>query len=330
MIIYGKPSDIEQRGAYKLAAAGLMTALGLILPFFTSHAFGLEGTVLLPMHIPVLLCGLLCGPWFGVLCGLTVPVLSSLLTGMPVLYPMLPVMTAQLAAMGLAAGLLYNKLRLPVYLSLIPAAASGWLLYGLGYALLLFSGNSAPRMLSVTAAILRGVPGIIIQLLILPPLLAVLRRAAAGRTNGKDTYPLYKAKRMIAKKEVSCALIRNGRIIYTASGRGVSPLLTVYEQNKELLKDSFAVDKIIGKAAAIILVLGGAREAYGEIMSVAARDFLTLHAVTVSYGRCVDVISSRDGKGICPIEKSVLDIDDPSEGLLKLKQTLVDLKKQAG
>ena len=75
---------------YRIVLAGVLTALGVLLPFVTAHAFGVPGTVLLPMHLPVLLMGLLCGPQFGAAGGLLIPVISSLLTGMPVAFPMLP------------------------------------------------------------------------------------------------------------------------------------------------------------------------------------------------------------------------------------------------
>ena len=61
----------------------MLLALGILLPFATSHCFGIPGTVLLPMHILGLLCGILCGPVYGGLCGLLLPVLNSFLTGLP-------------------------------------------------------------------------------------------------------------------------------------------------------------------------------------------------------------------------------------------------------
>ena len=87
----------------KLAITGLLLAIGIILPFATAHGIGIPGTVLLPMHIPVLLCGLLCGPAYGSGLGLVLPILNSLLTGMPVLYPMAPIMTAELCVTDLSA-----------------------------------------------------------------------------------------------------------------------------------------------------------------------------------------------------------------------------------
>ena len=86
----------------QLVLAALCVALGVVLPV-AFHSIPNAGSVLLPMHIPVLLCGLVCGPVYGLLSGILTPLLSSMITGMP---PMayLPGMLCELSAYGLAAG----------------------------------------------------------------------------------------------------------------------------------------------------------------------------------------------------------------------------------
>lgn len=314
--------------AHKLVTAGLLTAVGIILPYFSSHMFAVPGTTLLPMHIPVLLCALLCGPQLGALCGIIVPVLSSVLTGMPTMYPMLPIMAVQLMAMGLVGGLMYNKFKIHIYPSLLAAMLSGWVLYGLMFALLtLMSGDI--RALSVTAALIGGIPGIIAQLIIIPVIVTALRKFSARNTKAdtyaegdSETFPLEDALSLIHSGKTSCVVIRGGRIVHSDDGRGVSPLLRLYDNDFGILDGAFVVDKLIGKAAAMILVLGGAKGVYGEIMSAAAKDYLENRGIEARYGRCVDVISNREGNGICPIERSVWDIDEPQEGVLTIKETV--------
>ena len=138
-----------------------------------------------------------------------------------------------------------------------------------------------------------------------------------------------KALDLIKDGNVSCVVIRGGEIIHTADGRGVSPLLKLYGGEPDKLNGSFVVDKIIGKAAAMLLVLGGVQKAYGEIMSVFAKEYLTERKITVEYGVCVDMISDRVGNGICPIEQSVMDEDDPEKGLVKILDTLKKLANRA-
>ena len=88
-----------------LVLAALFLALGVVFPQLF-HAIG-AGPVFLPMHIPVLLCGLICGWQYGGICGLIVPLLSSLLAGMPPLWPTCPSMMLELCAYGLLTGLLH-------------------------------------------------------------------------------------------------------------------------------------------------------------------------------------------------------------------------------
>ena len=159
----------------RVVLGGLFAAFGVILPWFTSHAFGIAGIILLPMHIPVLLCGFLCGPLYGAACGIAVPVLSSLLTNMPAMYPMLPIMAAQLFVTGLAGGFLYGKLKLKIYISLPVSMICGWAVYGLAYSVLLLA-DSKLQALSAAAAIIRGVPGIVIQLVLIPAVIIAVKK----------------------------------------------------------------------------------------------------------------------------------------------------------
>ena len=102
----------------KLNLAGLFIALGVIIPYFTGHGFGVPGVVLLPMHIPVLMAGLLLGWRHGVLVGVFAPILSSLLTGMPAPWPNLPMLGSELITFGLFTGLLRKNFNLPLDISL--------------------------------------------------------------------------------------------------------------------------------------------------------------------------------------------------------------------
>lgn len=153
-----------------LVLSGLMLVLGLLLPLVT-HAFG-AGTVILPMHIPVLLAGMLLPlPYaFGV--GLLTPVLSSLFTGMPPLLPMLPIMAVELTLYALSASIARGRFRLNPYLCLLISMIIGRIGAGLMVFALstLFSVPVAPPLVYLSGAILTGIPGIIIQIVLIPPL----------------------------------------------------------------------------------------------------------------------------------------------------------------
>ena len=164
----------------RLTLAGFFVALGIILPFALGHGMGIPGTLLLPMHLPVLLCGFLCGPTYGFLCGMILPILNCLMTGMPAPFPMLPIMFFELALYGLVSGLLFSKtplgkLKYGIYIALPIAMLCGRLAYAAAfYSILLAVGEL--KALTVGAAIIAGLPGILIQLLIIPPIVLMLKR----------------------------------------------------------------------------------------------------------------------------------------------------------
>ena len=159
-----------------MVGAAFFTALGVLFPQMF-HLFGaVNGRVFLPMHIPVLLCGFLCGKRYGALCGLIVPLISSAATGMPVLYPTGLSMMAELAAYGFMAGLLSE--RFSVYQSQIGAMLAGRAVSGAANLMLLgMAGNAYSLEAFVSTAFLTAAPGIAIQLVAVPLLVTSLRRA---------------------------------------------------------------------------------------------------------------------------------------------------------
>ena len=163
----------------RLTLSGLLLALGIILPYATAHGLGIAGTLLLPMHVPVLLCGFLCGPVYGTVLGMTLPILNCLLTGMPAPFPMLPIMFFELSVYGLSSGLLFSKTRLGkqkygVYLALPIAMILGRIAYAaVFYILFLIVGEL--KVLAVGAAIATGLPGILCQFLLIPPIVFIVK-----------------------------------------------------------------------------------------------------------------------------------------------------------
>ncbi len=311
----------------KLTAAGMLLALGIVLPFVTSHGIGLPGNALLPMHIPVFLCGLVCGPLFGGVCGFLLPLLNCVLTGMPAVYPMLPIMTCELCVYGLVSGFLYcktglGKRRIGVYAAMLAAMLCGRAAYGGALSLLLLLDTDI-KVLGVWAAFLTGLPGIVVQLLLVPALVFSLE----GIFKMQRDNAVVSAKNLIANQKATCVVIKQGKILNVESGRGVRPVIALYEQG--ILQDAVVVDKIIGKAAAMVLVLGGVKACYGVTMSRAALEYLQAHGVRAEYGELTERIINRKGDGICPMEQTVADIDDPTEALEALKAKIAELSALA-
>lgn len=153
--------------------------LCVVLPM-AFHSIPNAGTVFSPMHIPVLLSGLVCGWSFGLLCGLAGPLLSSLITGMPPL-AYLPSMLVELATYGLMTGLMFNlvrtkKLYVDLYLSLAVALLAGRIVAGLAKALLFAAGRYSFAAW-VTSYFITLWPGLVIQLTLVPAIVVALSKA---------------------------------------------------------------------------------------------------------------------------------------------------------
>jgi hypothetical protein len=131
--------------------------------------------------------------------------------------------------------------------------------------------------------------------------------------------------RRIEEEDVPCVFVRDGAIVKNGDGTGVRPLILAWETEPELLRGAVIVDKIVGKAAAMLAVLGGAAGVYGITMSAAARDYLAAHGIPAEYGTLTERIANRMGTGLCPMETAVLTLDDPAEGLAALKAAMARL-----
>ena len=154
-------------------------ALCVVLPQ-AFHAVPNAGAIYLPMHIPVLLCGLICGWSYGLLCGLAGPALSALLTGMPPA-AVLPGLLVECGVYGLAAGLLMQLVRTKhlyadLYISLAAAMLLGRVVSGIAKALI-FSVGSYSMASWVAGSFVTALPGIVIQLALLPSIVYALMRA---------------------------------------------------------------------------------------------------------------------------------------------------------
>jgi len=162
----------------KLTHSALYLALSVLLPLGLHQLGPLMGRIWLPMHIPVLLAGFLVGPVSGLTVGLLAPTLSYLLTGMPPTYAV-PLMTFELVVYGFIAGLAYVRLRLNIYISLLAAMILGRIVFALGVFLLgvfMELPYDVAFFFSSTGPILTGLPGLGLQIVIIPVLVEAVRR----------------------------------------------------------------------------------------------------------------------------------------------------------
>ena len=174
-----------QAKTYKLVLSALFLALCLVLPIVTGGIPAI-GNMLLPMHIPVLLCGLICGWQYGLVIGFVAPLLRSVLFGMPPMYPVAIAMAFELAAYGLIIGLVYAAVHkrgiAALYGSLIAAMFGGRLVWGLAEIVLLgLAGNAFTMQAFLSGALLSAVPGIVLQLVLIPAVMVALDRTGVVR-----------------------------------------------------------------------------------------------------------------------------------------------------
>ena len=164
----------------RLTYAALSLAIALVLPFLTGQIPEI-GSMLSPMHIPVLLCGFMCGwPW-GLAVGFIAPLLRSVMFGMPVMFPGAVAMAFELAVYGGMAGFLCQKLprkNSVTYAVLLISMISGRIVWGIvRFVLSGLSGTTFSWAMFLAGAVTNAIPGIVLQLILIPILVIAMERA---------------------------------------------------------------------------------------------------------------------------------------------------------
>lgn len=170
----------KKNNLFKLTVAAMFLALAMILPFVTGQVPQV-GNMLCPMHLPVLLCGFFCGQWYGLTVGAIAPLLRSVMFGgRPPLYPTAVSMCFELATYGFIAGMLYKALPkkpVNVYVSLIAAMIAGRVVWGVVRTFMYGLGKiEFGWTMFITEAFTTAIPGIVLQLVLIPILVIVLKK----------------------------------------------------------------------------------------------------------------------------------------------------------
>ena len=169
----------------KIAFSAMFIAIGLVLPFFTGQIPQI-GSMLLPMHLPVFMCGLICGWQYGGIVGFILPLMRSVIFGMPPLFPTAVAMAFELATYGIVVGFLYNRSRwqcvLSLYKALIASMFAGRIVWGIVMTLLMgIYGSGFTWQLFMAGAFLNALPGIALQLVLIPSMMLALDRTGMVR-----------------------------------------------------------------------------------------------------------------------------------------------------
>ncbi|MHC9539077.1 MAG: ECF transporter S component [Vulcanimicrobiota bacterium] len=161
----------------RIAQSAIFIAIGIILPVLF-HLFGL-GKEFLPMHIPVILGGILLGWKMGLIIGILTPLMSSLATGMPPMMPPVAVaMMIELAILGTLSGALYPLFRENVIATLLVAILAGRVAWGvIGYFMLPLLGISGVSILyPLGIGLVASLPGLVVQIVLIPLLVGALKK----------------------------------------------------------------------------------------------------------------------------------------------------------
>lgn len=176
-----------------LTLTAMFLAIGMVLPLLTGQIQQI-GNMLLPMHIPVFLCALVCGWRYGVPMAFILPLFRSVTMGMPPLYPTAISMAFEMATYAFVAGYLYERSRWQctraLYRCMILAMIAGRIVWGIVQAVLLGMGGSALTLQAfIAGALLNAIPGIVLQLVLIPAVMVALDRTHLvpfRRTSGQQ------------------------------------------------------------------------------------------------------------------------------------------------
>lgn len=130
------------------------------------------------------------------------------------------------------------------------------------------------------------------------------------------------AKALLKTENFTLVVIFSDKGVFTSSDRGVKPLLHLLENEKDFLKGASVADKVVGKAAALLMVLGGVKEVHTGIISEPAVEVFEKHRIPYFYEEKVKRIINRKGDGLCPMETLCIDVEEPSEAFEKIKEWL--------
>lgn len=170
----------NRKNIRKIALSAMFLALSFVLPFFTGQIPEI-GSMLCPMHIPVIICGYLCGAPWGLVIGFIAPLFRSLIMSMPPLFPTALSMAFELATYGFMSGFLFKKLpktNLYIYIDLIISMVTGRIVWGVvTFILMGLDIEKFGFSVFFTSAILNAIPGIILQFVLIPVIIIIINKS---------------------------------------------------------------------------------------------------------------------------------------------------------
>ncbi len=129
---------------------------------------------------------------------------------------------------------------------------------------------------------------------------------------------ILEARTLLANNEAKCVVIKNNNIIAKYIGMGLRPILEIYRNHPEAMRDGVIVDTVIGRAAAFVIINGGAKRVYSLLMSSSAKELLEEHNIQIEYDQLIPEVFNRDRTDLCPLERCVLGESSPTAAMEKI------------
>lgn len=129
-------------------------------------------------------------------------------------------------------------------------------------------------------------------------------------------------KEILLKENHTIVIYKDDASVIVSDDRGVAPLMKLLQDNKSQLQNSMVADKVIGKAAALLMAYAGIKEVYTPVVSLLALEVFENHNIKISYDKAVERIVNRKGDGLCPMETLCLEVDNPEVAFLKIVHEL--------
>lgn len=139
---------------------------------------------------------------------------------------------------------------------------------------------------------------------------------------------LDEAVSLLKEKQVSCVIWIEGKEPILSKEIGIKPLMQELRKERQAFAQGVIADKVVGKAAALMAILGGAKAVYGQVFSESAENILQNYGIEYAYEQKVPYIENRTKTGQCPLEQAVNDIDDPDTAFEVLEETIAGLMRK--
>lgn len=318
---------MKKQSVKKLSVIFFLAAAGVLFSFIATNGLKMNSLVFLTLNISVLITGLSLGWRQGLAAGVLTPVLAYFITS-PEFKNIIPdnelmclvIVVTELVAVGVISGVLCVKKGKNIYFSSVAALLVGRLLYAAGI-VVAFIVLKDDKILSNLSDVYKSVIGVLLNLVVAPPLSFVAFKSAYG-VSGRI---LENARDSVRTKKCETIVINGNRTVFKTEEKGTEPIVSVYETESHLLNGGIIVNRETGLALAYMLILCKVKSVYSFKITGQAKKLLKANKIYVKCGRLESEITDMK---LREEEKLVLSAETPSDAYLILKNAFDEKNKE--